>query len=168
MGLVNLFRPKWQHTDPKVRIAALKNVRDLQILSELAENDDDHAVREAAKEAKEALKEQQKKAEAAREWNSLDPTVRSILDSYGPGSYLVVRIELRGGAVSLAEQIVAAVGRYSCKYKILTGSQMSVSGMAIADQATLVMGEMQGFDRSSAVVTAEQNRECRILIKGEK
>ena len=168
MGLRNLLRPKWKHPDPKVRIAALKSVSDLQILTELAENDDDQGVRQAAEEAREALKERENEEETARKWKSLDPSVRNILDSYGPGSYLVVRIRLGGGAVSLAEEIVATVGRYNCKYRILTDSQMLVGGLAIADQATLVMGEMQGFDRSSAVVEAERHRECLILIKGEK
>lgn len=43
--LKNLFTPKWQHTDPKVRLSALDEALEPSILVQLAKNDNDQAVR---------------------------------------------------------------------------------------------------------------------------
>ena len=48
MALSDLFKPKWKHSNPDVRKAALVNVIDSKILAEIAINDKDWSVRIAA------------------------------------------------------------------------------------------------------------------------
>ena len=48
MEMKNLFKPKWQHSNPEVREAAVKNLTDQALLAEIAKNDRDKWVREAA------------------------------------------------------------------------------------------------------------------------
>lgn len=45
MGLLDLFRPKWKHSDPDVRIAAASEVSDENILIEMASQDREWFVR---------------------------------------------------------------------------------------------------------------------------
>jgi len=46
MGLFDLFRPKWKHSDGDVRLAAAKEVEDLGILVEMCCTDRDWFVRQ--------------------------------------------------------------------------------------------------------------------------
>ena len=48
MGLFDLFRPKWKHSDPDVRIAAASEITDENILVEMAANDREWFVRHNA------------------------------------------------------------------------------------------------------------------------
>jgi hypothetical protein len=48
MGLFDLFRPKWKHSDPDVRLAAAKDVADENILIEMAAKDREWFVRHNA------------------------------------------------------------------------------------------------------------------------
>lgn len=50
MALFNLFKPKWQHSDPKVRLAAVHQLAesDRETLCQLATSDSDAEVRQAA------------------------------------------------------------------------------------------------------------------------
>jgi hypothetical protein len=48
MGLFDLFRPKWKHSDPDVRIAAASKTGDENILIEMAANDREWFVRHNA------------------------------------------------------------------------------------------------------------------------
>ncbi len=50
MALFNLFKPKWQHSDPKVRLTAVQHLADTDLdpLCQLATSDSDGAVRQAA------------------------------------------------------------------------------------------------------------------------
>jgi hypothetical protein len=48
MGLFDLFRPKWKHSDPDVRIAAAGKITDENILIEMAGNDREWFVRHNA------------------------------------------------------------------------------------------------------------------------
>jgi hypothetical protein len=50
MAFLDLFRPEWQHSDPKRRIAALGKLHVPWILFEIARNDSDSGVRAAAAE----------------------------------------------------------------------------------------------------------------------
>lgn len=45
MGLFDIFRPKWKHGDPDVRIAAAKELTDIGILQRMATDDRDWFVR---------------------------------------------------------------------------------------------------------------------------
>ncbi len=48
MGLFDLFRPKWKHSDPDVRIAAASEIRDENILIAMAAHDREWFVRHNA------------------------------------------------------------------------------------------------------------------------
>ena len=51
MGLLDrIFKPKWQHDDPKVRLEAIKKLDDQEKLGEVAINDSDETIRLAAVE----------------------------------------------------------------------------------------------------------------------
>ena len=39
MALSDLFKPKWKHSDPNVRKAAILNITDQKVLAEVAKND---------------------------------------------------------------------------------------------------------------------------------
>jgi hypothetical protein len=45
MALFDLFRPKWKHSDPDVRVAAAKELTDRKALLDLAANDPEWFVR---------------------------------------------------------------------------------------------------------------------------
>lgn len=48
MGLLNLFRPKWKHSDPIKRIEVVKKLKNPGVLAEVAKNDEDFRVRREA------------------------------------------------------------------------------------------------------------------------
>jgi len=48
MGLKDLFKPKWQHPDPKVRLNAIKKLKDESILIEIAQKETVEEIRIAA------------------------------------------------------------------------------------------------------------------------
>ncbi len=48
MKFRDLFVPRWQHSDPQVRIKALDRVKYPSMLEQIAEKDEDPEVREAA------------------------------------------------------------------------------------------------------------------------
>ncbi len=45
MGLFDLFRPKWKHSDPDVRIAAAQQLEDSSTLMQMAASDREWFVR---------------------------------------------------------------------------------------------------------------------------
>ena len=45
MGLLSLFRPKWRHSNPDVRIEAARALSDMETLQEMAAHDRDWFVR---------------------------------------------------------------------------------------------------------------------------
>ena len=47
-GLINLFRPKWRHTDSQVREAAVGRLTDPRLLTRIAQKDESLSVRGAA------------------------------------------------------------------------------------------------------------------------
>lgn len=49
MKFSDLFLPKIARSDPKVRIAAVRQEEDIQLLKKVQENDEDPQVREAAR-----------------------------------------------------------------------------------------------------------------------
>lgn len=48
MGLFDLFRPKWKHSDSNKRLEAINEVTDQNVLCEISINDEDSEVRQAA------------------------------------------------------------------------------------------------------------------------
>lgn len=50
MRFSDLFVPRWQNSNPQVRIKAIGRLRDIKLLGQIAEKDDDIEVREAATE----------------------------------------------------------------------------------------------------------------------
>ncbi|MDD5599690.1 MAG: HEAT repeat domain-containing protein [Victivallaceae bacterium] len=50
MSIVDLLRPRWLHHDPEVRFAAVKALKNVDILAEVARNDHSPKVRYAALE----------------------------------------------------------------------------------------------------------------------
>ena len=51
MGVFDLFRPKWKHSDADVRVAATKEITDERILIKMASRDGEWFVRHAALDA---------------------------------------------------------------------------------------------------------------------
>ncbi len=39
MTLLNLFKPKWKHPNPEVRLKAIKKLKDQKILADIAKKD---------------------------------------------------------------------------------------------------------------------------------
>lgn len=48
MALKDMFKPKWKHSDAKVRLQAIGSLKDQNLLAELAKNDESPEVRKAA------------------------------------------------------------------------------------------------------------------------
>jgi hypothetical protein len=48
MKFQDLFVPRWQHSNPEVRKAAVERLRDIKLLKQIAEIDEHQSVREAA------------------------------------------------------------------------------------------------------------------------
>lgn len=70
MWIVELFRPRWKHEDPKVRLEAVKNLVNSAKLAELAKSDRSFDVREAAIQK---LADQTVLADIARSAATSDP-----------------------------------------------------------------------------------------------
>jgi hypothetical protein len=49
MGLLDMFRPKWKHSDWHIRESAVKNLTDQVLLAKIAVRDKDWHVREMAR-----------------------------------------------------------------------------------------------------------------------
>ena len=48
MSIADLFRPKWRHSNPVIRLKAVKNITKQDILAKVAKMDEDHNIRKAA------------------------------------------------------------------------------------------------------------------------
>ncbi len=48
MGLMDIFKPKWKHSDPEIRILGVNKLSDQAMLAEVAKGDEDYLVRETA------------------------------------------------------------------------------------------------------------------------
>jgi hypothetical protein len=55
MRFSDIFVPRWQNSNPKVRIKAIGRLKDTTLLAQIAEKDDEVEVREAAAARLEAL-----------------------------------------------------------------------------------------------------------------
>ena len=53
MAFLDLFRPSWKHSDPAIRLKAVKKLTDSKILSKIADEDPDVAVRDVARQKQE-------------------------------------------------------------------------------------------------------------------
>jgi hypothetical protein len=58
MKFQDLFVPRWQHSDPDVRKRAVGRMKDVKILRQIAEKDDNEMVRQTALEQLKQLNEQ--------------------------------------------------------------------------------------------------------------
>ena len=58
MKFQDLFVPRWQHSNPDVRKRAVGRMRDIKMLRQIAEKDDDEMVRQTAAEQLKLLNEQ--------------------------------------------------------------------------------------------------------------
>lgn len=57
MKLSDFFVPKWKHSSPEVRTKAVKKIKDISLLSQIAENDDDPDVRKSAANRLDSMQE---------------------------------------------------------------------------------------------------------------
>lgn len=55
MRFSDIFVPRWQNSNPQVRIKAIGRLKDAKLLSQIAEKDDDVEVREVATNRLESL-----------------------------------------------------------------------------------------------------------------
>jgi hypothetical protein len=60
MKLRDLFVPRWDHSNPEVRIKAIARVENLDVLRHISERDDDPEVREAASDRLLQIAEQER------------------------------------------------------------------------------------------------------------
>lgn len=58
MKFQDLFVPRWQHSNPDVRKRAVGRMRDIKMLRQIAEKDDDEMVRQTAAEQLKLMNEQ--------------------------------------------------------------------------------------------------------------
>lgn len=56
MALLDVFKPKWQRSNPRSRIAGIHSLNDQSVLASLADNDPDASVRDAAVKRLDALR----------------------------------------------------------------------------------------------------------------
>ena len=49
MKFSDIFVPRWQNSNPEVRKRAVERIKDIKLLEQIAENDDDPSVCETAK-----------------------------------------------------------------------------------------------------------------------
>ena len=50
MKFQDLFVPRWQHSNPEVRKKAVENIKDIKLLNQISEMDENEMVRDAALE----------------------------------------------------------------------------------------------------------------------
>ncbi len=55
MKISDIFVPRWQNSNPKVRLKAVKRMKDTYLLSQIAEKDEDLEVCQAASSRLESL-----------------------------------------------------------------------------------------------------------------
>lgn len=55
MKFSDIFVPRWQNSNPEIRKRALERIKDIKLLDQIAENDEDPAVCEAARLRLDAL-----------------------------------------------------------------------------------------------------------------
>jgi hypothetical protein len=58
MKFQDIFVPRWQHSNPDVRKRAVGRMKDIKLLRQIAEKDDDELVRQTAAEQLKLLSEQ--------------------------------------------------------------------------------------------------------------
>lgn len=64
MKFQDIFVPRWQHSNPEVRIKAVNRVKDKSLLMQIMEKDDDEMVCMAARERLAELGEEKIRVEA--------------------------------------------------------------------------------------------------------
>ncbi len=64
MKFQDIFVPRWQHSNPEVRIKAVNRMKDKSLLMQIVEKDDDEMVCMAARERLTELGEEKVKVEA--------------------------------------------------------------------------------------------------------
>ncbi len=64
MKFQDIFVPRWQHSNPEVRIKAVNRMKDKSLLTQIAEKDDDEMVCMAARDRLSELSEDKIKVES--------------------------------------------------------------------------------------------------------
>ena len=64
MKFQDIFVPRWQHSNPEVRIKALQRIKDKSLLMQIVEKDEDEMVRMAARDRLAEMAEDKVKVEA--------------------------------------------------------------------------------------------------------
>ena len=64
MKFQDIFVPRWQHSNPEVRIKAVNRMKDKSLLMQIVEKDDDEMVRMAARDRLAELGEEKVRVEA--------------------------------------------------------------------------------------------------------
>lgn len=64
MKFQDIFVPRWQHSNPEVRIKALQRINDKKLLIQIAEKDEDEMVCMAARDRLAEISEEKVKVEA--------------------------------------------------------------------------------------------------------
>ena len=64
MKFQDIFVPRWQHSNPEVRIKAVNRMKDKSLLMQIAEKDDDEMVCMAARDRLSELSEDKIKVES--------------------------------------------------------------------------------------------------------
>lgn len=64
MRFQDIFVPRWQHSNPEVRIKAVNRLQDKSLLLQIAERDDDEMVCMAARDRLAELSEEKVRVEA--------------------------------------------------------------------------------------------------------
>ncbi len=128
MSILDLVRPKWKHSDPKVRLAALDTLDDAQAISKIALADDDYHVR---LKAVEKITDQATLAEIAQNDKSL--SVREKAISQLNYEKVLKKIALSSRNPTLRSAAVKRIKKAELLMKILRKEQDgNIRGLIIA------------------------------------
>lgn len=64
MKFQDIFVPRWQHSNPEVRIKALQRIKDKSLLMQIIEKDEDEMVRMSARDRLAEMAEEKVRVEA--------------------------------------------------------------------------------------------------------
>lgn len=103
MSLLNLFRPKWKHPDPAVRVAGVRELKNAAILTLLVREDSSVLVRQAALEQ---LRDPELLAEIARSDTDLNLAAAGRISD----TRLLVQVAQTASSPSVRRSAVARIG----------------------------------------------------------
>jgi len=151
MSLADLFRPKWKHSKPCVRLDAIKALTDQAALAEIAKTDSDPEVRDAAAKRLADLPRAAEKLEDSEQDNAKVPPAvpASVATTSAKGRY--------GQGTNVAQLVCKAILR----------AQGRLDGMAAAEYIDIIRAICNTRFSKPSIEKGLQHRnaEVRLLVQ---